>query len=95
MKSIKSSYWLTLLSLLGLVICIVVWNAWLATDQEVPLTYEIAVFCIPLLFFLKGVFSGKRGTYVSLMVVAFFYFLLASGTSSSLLNGYMVWPLLL
>jgi uncharacterized membrane protein len=75
MKSIKSSYWLTLLSLLGLVICIVVWNAWLATDQEVPLTYEIAVFCIPLLFFLKGVFSGKRGTYVSLMVVAFFYFL--------------------
>ena len=76
MKSIKSSYWFTLLSLLGLVVCIIVWNSWLAVDQQVPLTYEIAIFCIPLLVFLKGVFSGKRGTYVTLMVVAFFYFLM-------------------
>ena len=76
MKSLKSSYWLTLLSLLGLVVCIIVWNGWLAVDQQVPLAYEIAIFCIPLLLFLKGIFNGKRGIYVTLMVVAFFYFLM-------------------
>ena len=76
MKSIKSSYLLTLSSLLGLVISIIVWNGWLAPSQGVPVPFEIAVFCIPLLLFVRGVLQGKRGTYVTLMVVAFFYFLM-------------------
>ena len=75
MKSIKASYLLTLLSLLGLLAAIITWNGWLATDQQMPRSLEIAIFCIPLLFFLPGVLRGKRGHYVSLMVVAFFYFL--------------------
>ena len=75
MNSIKSSYLLTLFSLLGLVISIIVWNGWLAPTQEVPVSFEIAVFCIPLLLFLRGLLYGKRGTHVALMVVAFFYFL--------------------
>ena len=76
MTSIKSSYLLTLFSLLGLVISIIVWNGWLASDQQVPVSFEIAVFCVPLLLFLRGLLYGKRGTHVALMVVAFFYFLM-------------------
>lgn len=75
MKSITSSYLLTLLSLLCLLITIIVWNGWLTTNQEMPRLLEIAIFCVPLLFFLKGVLNGQRGTHVALMVVAFFYFL--------------------
>ena len=61
--------------MLGIIIAIVVWNGWLATDQQMPRALEIAIFCVPLLFFLRGVLYGKRGTHVALMVVAFFYFL--------------------
>jgi len=75
MKPITSSYLLTLFSLLGLVITIIVWNGWLTTDQQMPRSLEIAIFCVPLLFFLRGILYGKRGTHVALMVVAFFYFL--------------------
>lgn len=75
MKAITSSYLLTLFSLLGLVVTIIVWNGWFTTDQQMPRSLEIAIFCIPLLFFLRGILYGKRGTHVALMVVAFFYFL--------------------
>lgn len=75
MKSLTLSYLLTLLSMLGLVISVIVWNGWLTTDQQMPRSLEIAIFCLPLLFFIRGVLHGKRGIYVSLMVVAFFYFL--------------------
>ncbi len=75
MKAITSSYLLTLLSLFGLVITIIVWNGWLTTDQQMPRSLEIAIFCVPLLFFVRGILYGKRGTHVALMVVAFFYFL--------------------
>jgi len=75
MKAITSSYLLTLFSLSGLLVTIIVWNGWLATDQQMPRSLEIAIFCVPLLFFLRGILYGKRGTHVALMVVAFFYFL--------------------
>ncbi len=75
MKAITSSYLLTLFSLLGLLAAIIVWNGWMATDQQMPRSLEIAIFCVPLLFFLRGTLYGKRGTHVTLMVVAFFYFL--------------------
>ena len=61
--------------MLGIIISIIVWNGWLATDQQMPRALEISIFCVPLLFFLRGVLYGKRGTHVALMVVAFFYFL--------------------
>jgi len=76
MKAITSSYLLTLFSLLGLVATIIVWNGWLTTDQRMPRSLEIAIFCVPLLLFLRGILYGKRGTHVALMVVAFFYFLM-------------------
>jgi len=76
MKAITFSYLLTLSSLLGLIGAIIIWNGWLTTDQQVPRSLEIAIFCVPLLFFIRGILYGKRGIYVSLMVVAFFYFLM-------------------
>lgn len=75
MKTITSSYLLTLFSLIGIISTVIIWNGWLATDQQMPRSLEIAIFCIPLLLFLRGVLYGKRGTHVALMVVAFFYFL--------------------
>ena len=76
MKSITYYYLLTLFSLLGLVAVIIAWNGWLTTTQAMPRSLEIGIFCVPLLLFLRGVLNGKRGIYVSLMVVAFFYFLM-------------------
>jgi len=75
MMSLKKSYALSVLSLVGLLVLIIVWNGWLATEQNIPRSVEIAAFCIPLLFFWRGTLNGKRGTHVALMVVAFFYFL--------------------
>lgn len=75
MRSITASYILTLASLVGLLITIIVWNGWLTPNQQMPRSLEIAIFCVPLLLFIRGVLYGKRGTHVALMVVAFFYFL--------------------
>lgn len=75
MKSLKLSNILTLASLFGLLLLIVIWNGWLATLQNVPRSLEIAIFCIPLLFFMRGILYGRRGTHVAAMVLAFFYFL--------------------
>lgn len=75
MSSIKRAYALSVVSMLGLLTLIIVWNGWLAPTQGVPVSFELAIFCIPLLFFLRGTLNGKRSTHVSLMVVAFFYFM--------------------
>ena len=75
MTSIKKAYALSVLSLFAMLALIIVWNGWLAPTQGIPISFELAVFCIPLLFFLRGTLNGKRGTHVSLMVVAFFYFM--------------------
>jgi uncharacterized membrane protein len=75
MSSIKKAYLLSVVSMIGLLALIIVWNGWFATEQGVPVSFELAIFCIPLLFFLRGTLNGKRGTHVTLMVLAFFYFL--------------------
>lgn len=75
MKSLKLSNALTLVSLFGLLLLIIVWNGWLAIEQTIPRSLEIAIFCIPLLFFMRGILHGRRGTHVAVMVLAFFYFL--------------------
>ncbi|PID44789.1 MAG: hypothetical protein CSB48_00795 [Proteobacteria bacterium] len=75
MTAIKRAYWLSVLSIIGLLALVIVWNGWLATEQDIPVSFELAVFCLPLVFFLRGALNGVRGTYVSLMVVAFFYFM--------------------
>ncbi|RVU84887.1 DUF2069 domain-containing protein [Leucothrix sargassi] len=75
MKALKYSYFLSVLSLLSMMILVVVWNGWLATVQTVPRSFEIAVFCIPLVLFLRGILNGKRAMHVALMVLAFFYFM--------------------
>lgn len=75
MSAIKKAYALSVLSMIGLLVLIIVWNGWLAKEQGVPVSFELAIFCLPLLFFLRGTLNGKRGTHVTLMVLAFFYFL--------------------
>ncbi|PWQ97419.1 DUF2069 domain-containing protein [Leucothrix arctica] len=75
MKALRYSYLLSVLSLLGMMILVIVWNGWLATEQSVPKSFEIAVFCIPLVLFLRGILNGKRAMHVALMVLAFFYFM--------------------
>ncbi|MGB1311142.1 MAG: DUF2069 domain-containing protein [Leucothrix sp.] len=75
MKTTTPAYLLTLFSMFGLLVTVITWNGWLTTHQQMPRSLEIALFCLPLLFFIRGVLYGKRGIYVSLMVVAFFYFL--------------------
>ena len=75
MKALRYSYFLSVLSLLGMMILVIVWNGWLATEQSVPRSFEIAVFCIPLVLFLRGILNGKRAMHVALMVLAFFYFM--------------------
>ena len=75
MKALKYSYFLSVLSLLSMMILVIVWNGWLATVQTVPRSFEIAIFCIPLVLFLRGILNGKRAMHVALMVLAFFYFM--------------------
>lgn len=75
MKALKYSYFLSVLSLLGMMALVIVWNGWIAVEQTVPRSFEIAVFCIPLVLFLRGILNGKRGMHVALMVLAFFYFM--------------------
>lgn len=75
MSELRRAYVLGVGCLIGLMALAIVWNGWLASDQGVPVSFELAVFCLPLLFFLRGALNGKRGTFVSLMVVAFFYFM--------------------
>lgn len=75
MKALKYSYFLSVLSLLGMMLLVIIWNGWLATEQTVPRSFEIGVFCIPLVLFLRGILNGKRAMHVALMVLAFFYFM--------------------
>lgn len=75
MSNIRKAYALSVLSMIGLLALIIIWNGWLASEQGVPVSFELAIFCIPLLFFLRGTLNGQRGTHVTLMVLAFFYFL--------------------
>ena len=75
MKALRYSYLLSVLSLLGMMLLVIIWNGWLATVQTVPRSFEIAVFCIPLVLFLRGILNGKRAMHVALMVLAFFYFM--------------------
>lgn len=75
MSAIRKAYALSVLSMIGLLALIIIWNGWLASEQGVPVSFELAVFCLPLLFLLRGALNGKRGTHVSLMVLAFFYFM--------------------
>ena len=75
MKALRYAYFLSVLSLLGMMALVIVWNGWLATIQTVPRSFEIAVFCIPLVLFLRGVLNGRRAMHVALMVLAFFYFM--------------------
>ena len=75
MKALRYSYLLSVLSLLGMMALVIVWNGWLAKIQTVPRSFEIAVFCIPIVLFLRGILNGKRAMHVALMVLAFFYFM--------------------
>jgi len=75
MKALRYSYFLSVFSLFGMMALVIIWNGWLATIQTVPRSFEIAVFCIPLVLFLRGILNGKRAMHVALMVLAFFYFM--------------------
>jgi len=60
----------------GLVILIVAWNGWISPVQEFPRSIEIAILVVPLLFFVRGVFRGKRDTFIAVMLLSFVYILI-------------------
>ena len=72
---VKAAYAVSLLSLFALLAVIVVWNGWLAPQQSVPRSLEIAVLAVPALFFLRGMLHGNRQSYVMIMMLAFVYFM--------------------
>jgi len=60
----------------GLIILSIVWNGWLAPEQDIPRSIEITLLVAPLLFFVRGVFRGNRDTFIGVMLLAFVYMLL-------------------
>ena len=75
MMSLKQSYVLSLLSFFGLILLVIFWNGFVATDEGMPRSAEVALYCVPVLCFLRGILNGKRSTYVASMVLAFMYFM--------------------
>jgi uncharacterized membrane protein len=60
----------------GLIILSIVWNGWLAPQQDIPRSIEITLLVAPLLFFVRGVFRGNRDTFIGVMLLAFVYMVL-------------------
>lgn len=73
----KTAFWyyLSLVGLLGLVILIIVWNAWLAPweTQVIPRPIEFAIFLLPLAFLTKGLVAGSTKTHAYASFTSLFY----------------------
>ena len=46
------------IGIIGLLVLIVLWNGWFTPVQQFPRSIEIAIMCIPLLFFVRGILYG-------------------------------------
>lgn len=77
-KHLKIWYALSITGLLGLIALIILWNGWLAPEQTSPKSLEIALFTLPLLFFVRGVLHGRYQTLVLVMFIALIYALLGT-----------------
>jgi len=64
---------LAAIGILGLVVLIVLWNGWFTPIQQFPRSIEIAIFVVPLLFFVRGVLHGNRDKFIGVMLLSFPY----------------------
>lgn len=71
-------YWMSIIGLIGLILLIIVWNAWLAPweTQVIPRPIEFAIFLLPLAFLTRGLFAGSTkvhayGSFTALFYVSF------------------------
>lgn len=75
----KAVYWqgLAIAGLLGLVVLIIVWNAWLAPweTQVIPRPIEFAIFLLPLAFLTKGLINGSNTVHAYASFTSLFYVL--------------------
>jgi len=71
-------FWRTLaaVGIVGLLVLIVLWNGWFTPVQHFPRSIEIAIMCIPLLFFVRGILHGKRNTFIAATLLSFPYVLI-------------------
>ena len=84
---------LAAVGILGLIITIIIWNGWLTPVQNFPRSIEIAVFVLPLLYFVRGVLHGKRDTFIAVMLVSFLYALMGiwyAYSAQEKLYGYVI-----
>ncbi|HIO92024.1 MAG TPA: DUF2069 domain-containing protein [Leucothrix mucor] len=66
----------TLVGLFGLIALIVIWNGWLTPAQYINRGIEIAIFTIPLLFFVRGIIHADREKHMAIALLSFVYFCL-------------------
>lgn len=77
-KYLKIWHALSIVGLLGLIALIILWNGWLTPVQTSPKSLEIAIFTLPLLFFVRGVLYGRYQAHVLVMFIALLYALLGT-----------------
>ena len=65
---------LTLISLFGLMVLIIVWNGWLTPVQYLNRGLEIAILEFPLLFFVRGIIDGNREKHIATTLLSLVYF---------------------
>ncbi len=74
---IQASTWqgIAIIGLFGLIISIIVWNAWLAPSETQVLArpIEFAIFLIPLAFLTRGLFAGSTSVHAYASFASLFY----------------------
>ncbi len=66
----------TLIGLFGMIALIVIWNGWLTPAQYINRGIEIAMFALPLLFFVRGILNADRDKHIAITLLSFVYFCL-------------------
>ncbi|RTZ64874.1 MAG: DUF2069 domain-containing protein [Aquificaceae bacterium] len=66
----------TFIGLFGMIALIVIWNGWLTPSQYINRGIEIAIFTMPLLFFVRGILYADREKHIAITLLSFVYFCL-------------------
>lgn len=74
MKRSTLFYWMSCLSLVGLITLFMNWYSWISPPKEVPRALVLMVLVLPLLTPLRGILNGRRYTFAWTSFLALFYF---------------------
>lgn len=67
---------MALTGFLGLIVSILIWNAFLAPSGKYPVALVLMLLLVPLMIPLRGLLYGRRYTHAWVSMLALFYFAL-------------------